>query len=78
MTCTFFTAVYFQLLHTTFINHILLAPAIYYLRRYILLLVLPDCDFARIQDFPAISRICGLKAKLDLFENAILLEILKC
>ena len=54
--------------------------AIYYFRRlyitfdgYTLLLALPDCDFARIQDFITISRIYGLKARLDFNINLLVL-----
>ena len=69
--CTFFdrykllsaATYYFRQLYTTFGGYILLSTAIYYFQRYILLL--PDWDFIRIQDFPAIPYICGLKARLE-------------
>ena len=58
---------YFKRLYTTYDGYVPLLTAVYYFQRlyitfdcYILLLALPDCDFVRIQDFPAISRICGL------------------
>ena len=54
--------------------------ATYYLRRlhttfdgYVLLLAWHDCDFARIQDFPAIFRICGLKGRLEFNNNLLVL-----
>ena len=57
-----------------------LKAAIYYFRRlyvsfdgYILLLALANCDFIRIQDFLAISRICGLKARLEFNINLLTL-----
>ena len=66
------TAIYYiRRLYTTFDGHILLSTAIYYL----LLLALLDCDFVRIQDIPAILRICGLKARLDF--NIILLTLIQ-
>ena len=71
---------YFRRLYTTYGSHILLKTAIYYLRRlyttfdgYILVLALPDCNFVRIQDFLAISRICGLKARLEFNINLLAL-----
>ena len=69
-------------LHSAFDGYILLKAAIYYFRRpyitfngYILLLALPDCDFVRSQHFLAISRICGLKARLEF--NINLLEFIQ-
>ena len=63
---------YFRRLYTTYGGYILLSAAVYYFQRlyitfdgYILLLALRDCDFVRIQDFIAISRTYGLKARLD-------------
>ena len=57
-----------------------LSAAMYYFWRlcttfdgYILLLALPDCDFVRIQDFPVISRIWGLKARLEFSINLLAL-----
>ena len=54
--------------------------AIYYFRglyitfdSYILLLALPDCDFVRVQDFIAISRTYGLKARLGFNINLLAL-----
>ena len=54
----------------------------YYFRRiyinfdgYVLLSALPECDFVGIQDFLAISRICGLKASLQ--RNINLLAFIK-
>ena len=50
----------------------LLLTTAYYFRRlytifdsYILLIALPDSDFARIQDFLAISHTYGLKTRLE-------------
>ena len=40
---------------------------------YILLLALPDCDFVKIPNFPAISRVCGLKASLEFSINLLAL-----
>ena len=40
---------------------------------YILILALPDWDFVKIQDFLAISRICGLKARLEFNINLLAL-----
>ena len=52
--------------------------AIYYFRQlyvtsngYILLLALPDFDFLRVQDFPAVSQICELKARLEFNINLL-------
>ena len=66
--------------YTLLDGYILLSAAIYYFWRvyttfdgYILLLALPDCDFVRIQDFPAISRICGLKTRLEFNINLLAL-----
>ena len=71
---------YFRRLYTTYGGYILLSAAIYYFRRlyitfggYILLLALPDCDFVRIQDFITISRLYGLKARLDFNINLLAL-----
>ena len=71
---------YFSRLYTTYGGYILLSVAIFYFRRlyitfggYILLLALPDCDFVRIQDFIAISRTYGLKAKVDFNINLLAL-----
>ena len=71
---------YFRRLYTTYGGYILLSTAIYYFRRlyitfdgYILLLALPDCDFVRIQDFITISCTLGLKARLDLNINLLVL-----
>ena len=68
----------FRRLYTTYGGYILLSEAVYYFQRlyitfhgYILLLALRDCDFVRIQDFIAISRTYGLKARLD-FKNNLL------
>ena len=64
-----------------FLTTISYLAAIYYFRRlsaaiyyyaYILLWALPYCDFTRIEDFSAMSYICGLKAK---FENINLLPL---
>ena len=38
-----------------------------------LLLALPDCDFVRIQDFLAISRIYEFKARFELNVNLLAL-----
>ena len=46
--------------------------AIYYFWQ-LLLLILPDCDFVRIQEFPAIPHICGLKARLEFNINLLIL-----
>ena len=66
--------------YTTLDGYMLLTAAIYYFGQlyvtfdgYILLLALPDCDFIRIQDFPAISRVCGLKARLEFNINFLAL-----
>ena len=57
---------YLQCLYATFDGYILLSTAMYYFRHgYILLLALPDFDFVRIQGFPAIKGVCGLKARLE-------------
>ena len=71
---------YFRRLYTTYGGYILLSVAIFYFRRlyitfggYILLLALPDCDFVRIQDFITISRLYGLKARLDFNINLLAL-----
>ena len=71
---------YFRRLYTTYGGYILLSAAVYYFRRlyitfdgYILLLALPDCDFVRIQDFITISRLYGLKARLDFNINLLAL-----
>ena len=71
---------YFKLLYTTHGGYILHSTTSYYFRRlyitfdgYILLSALPDCDFVRIQDFLAISRICGLKANLEFNINFLAL-----
>ena len=77
--CTFFdcykplstTIYYFWQLYITFTIYILLLTAIYYFRRYILLLALSDSDFVRIQDFLAIPRICRLKARLAFNSNLL-------
>ena len=76
----FATVICFRQLHTIYGGHILLQTAIYYFRRlsitfdgYILLLALPDCDFVRIQDFITISRLYGLKARLDFNINLLAL-----
>ena len=68
------------LLSIAFGGYIILLTATYYLRRlhttfdgYVLLLAWHDCDFARIQDFPAISRICGLKGRLEFNNNLLVL-----
>ena len=59
--------------YTIFDGYILLSTAIYYFRRYTLLLALPGCDFVRIQDFPAIPRIRELKTKLEFNINLLTL-----
>ena len=71
---------HFRRLYTTYRGYILLWAALCYFGRlyitfdgYILLLALPDCDFVRIQDFPAISRICGLKTRLEFNINLLAL-----
>ena len=71
---------YFRQLYTAFGGYILLSTAIYYFRQLcitfdgcILLLALPDCDLVRIQYFPAISLICGLKARLEFNINLLVL-----
>ena len=77
----FSTAIYYlRRSYTTLDGYILLTTAMYYFRRlsstfdgYILLLDLPDCDFARIQDFITISRTYGLKARLDFNINLLAL-----
>ena len=77
----FSTAIYYLWRpYTTLDGYILLTAAIYYFRRlyttfdgYILLLALPDCDFVRIQDFITISRLYGLKARLDFNINLLAL-----
>ena len=51
---------YFWRLHTTFDG-------------CILLLAWHECDFVRIQCFPTISRICGLKARLESNNNLLAL-----
>ena len=63
-----------------FCDYVLLLTAIDYFRwlyftfhGQILPLALPDCDFIRIQDFPAISSICGLKARLEFSINFLAL-----
>ena len=73
---------YFRLLYTTYGGYTLVSTAIYYFRRlyttfdgYMLLLALPDCDFVRIQDFLAIYRTYGLKAKLEF--NIYLLALIQ-
>ena len=73
---------YFRLLYTTYVRYTLVSTATYYFRRlyitfngYILLLALPDCDFVRIQDFLAIYRTYGLKAKLEF--NIYLLALIQ-
>ena len=70
----------FRWLYTTYGGYILLSEAVYYFQRlyitfhgYILLLALRDCDFVRIQDFIAISRTYGLKAKVDFNINLLAL-----
>ena len=42
---------------------------------YILLLASVNCDFVRNQEFPAIPRICGLKARLEF--NISLLTLIR-
>ena len=71
---------YFRRLYTTYGGNILLSTVIYYFRRlyinfdgYILLLALLECDFVRIQDFLAISRTYGLKARLEFNINLLAL-----
>ena len=56
----------FWLLYISFDGYILLW-------RYKLLLALPDCDFVRIQHFPTISCICGLKARIEFNINLLAL-----
>ena len=71
---------YFRQLYTTYGGFILLSAAVYNFQRlyitfdgYILLLALRDCDFVRIQNFIAISRTYGLKARLDFKINLLAL-----
>ena len=71
---------YFRRLYTTYGGYILLSTAIYNFRQlyitfdgYILLLALPDCDFARVQDFITISHTYRLKARLDFNINLLAL-----
>ena len=71
---------YFRRLHTTHSSYILLLTTIYYYRQpyitfngYILLLALPDCDFARIQYFLVTSRIFEWKARLEFNVNLLAL-----
>ena len=66
---------YFGRLYATSDDLIPLGMAIYYFRCYIPLLALLDNDLVRIQDFPAISRICGFKARLEL--NISLLTLIQ-
>ena len=70
-------ASYFRRLFTSFDCYILLSTAIYYFRSYILLLALTDCDFIRTQDFSAIPRICGIKARLKASQAIILLPLIQ-
>ena len=55
---TFGSYNYFHPLYTTFDGYILL-------QHYKLLLALPDCDCVGIHNFPIMSRICGLKSRLE-------------
>ena len=55
---TFGSYNYFHPLYTTFDGYMLL-------QHYKLLLALPDCDCVGIHDFPIMSRICGLKSRLE-------------
>ena len=80
---------YFRQLYTTFGGHILILAAMHYFRRisaaiyyfwplytfdgYIILLNLPDYDFVRIQDLPAISCAYGLKTRLEFNINLLTL-----
>ena len=71
---------YFSWLYTTYSGYILPLTAIFYFRQvyvtfdgYILFLAAPDCDFVRSQDFLAISRICGLKSRLEFIINLLAL-----
>ena len=59
----FSTAIYyFRWPYPNFDTYILLSATIYYVRRYIILLVLPDRDFIKIQEIPPI---CGLRDRIQ-------------
>ena len=47
----------------------------YCIKRCILLLALSNHDFVRIQHFPAIPCICGLKARLEFLINLLTLRL---
>ena len=72
---------YFRLLYTTYGGYILFSTTIYFFWRlyitfdvYILHSALPYCDFVRLQDFLLISRVCELKASLELNSNFLALK----